>query len=116
MVDVARERFEELVGDALDSVPDQLLAMLSNVVVLVEDDPPAGGPVLLGLYEGVPLTERTSAYAAVLPDRVTIYRRPVLAVCRTPADVVAEVRRTVVHELAHHVGISDDRLHELGAY
>jgi predicted Zn-dependent protease with MMP-like domain len=115
VIDLARERFEELVGDALDTIPEPLLHVLSNVVVLVEDDPPAGQP-LLGLYEGIPLTERDAGYAGVLPDRVTIFRRPILAVCNTPAQVVAEVRTTVVHEIAHHFGIDDDRLHELGAY
>ena len=113
---VSRERFEALVGDALDAVPEPLMRMLSNVVVLVEDDPPPDGPVLLGLYEGIPLTARASGYAGVLPDRVTIYRRPVLAVCATDADVVAQVRVTVVHEIAHHFGISDQRLRELDAY
>lgn len=116
MIEVARSRFEELVGDAMDTVPAELMEMLNNVVVLVEDDPPPDGPVLLGLYEGIPLTERTSAYAAVLPDRITIFRRPILAVSGSAADVVREVRHTVVHELAHHFGISDDRLHELDAY
>lgn len=116
MIEVSRERFEVLVGDALDAVPEPLMAMLSNVVVLVEDDPPAGGPVLFGLYEGIPLTARDSGYAGVLPDRVTIYRRPVLAYATSHADVVEQVRATVVHEIAHHFGISDERLHELDAY
>lgn len=116
MIELGRERFEELIGDALDTIPEPLMKVLSNVVVLVEDDPPPGGPVLLGLYEGVPLTERTTAYAGVLPDRITIYRRPILWTCDTDADVVREVRTTVVHELAHHFGITDERLHELDAY
>lgn len=116
MIEVSGQRFEALVGDALDAVPAPLMAMLSNVVVLVEDDPPADGPVLFGLYEGIPLTARDSGYAGVLPDRVTIYRRPVLAFATSDADVVEQVRATVVHEIAHHFGISDERLHELDAY
>jgi len=115
VIDVSRDRFEELVGEALDSVPEPLMRMLSNVVVLVEDDPPDGQP-LLGLYEGIPLTERDSGYAGVLPDRVTIFRRPILSVSASPAQVVDQVRATVVHEIAHHFGIDDDRLHELDAY
>jgi len=115
VIEVPRARFEELVGEALDSVPEPLMRMLSNVVVLVEDDPPPGQP-LLGLYEGIPLTERDSGYVGVLPDRVTIFRRPILAGCASQAQVVAEVRRTVLHEIAHHFGIDDDRLHELDAY
>lgn len=106
------ERFEELVGDALDQVPAELLKMLSNVVVLVEDDSPEPG--ILGLYEGYALTRRGWDYSAVLPDRITIFRNPILSVCRTEADVVREVTVTVVHEIAHHFGIDDARLHELG--
>jgi predicted Zn-dependent protease with MMP-like domain len=109
-----RERFEELVGDALDAVPAQLLALLDNVVILVEDESPPDDPDLLGLYEGHALTERGWDYAGVLPDRITIYRGPILRICRTEADVVHEVRVTVVHEIAHHFGIDDARLHELG--
>ena len=109
-----RERFEELVGDALDEMPAELLAQMDNVVVLVEDNSPEPG--LLGLYEGYALTERGWDYgsAAALPDRITLYRNPILAVCETDSDVVREVRITVVHEIAHHFGIDDDRLHELG--
>ncbi|MGA8117217.1 MAG: metallopeptidase family protein [Actinocatenispora sp.] len=109
-----RERFEELVADALDSVPAELLRLLSNVVILVEDDPPPGERLLLGLYEGYALTTRGADYSAVLPDRITIFRNPILAVSRTEDDVVREVTVTVVHEIAHHFGIDDARLHELG--
>lgn len=116
MVEVSRERFEELVADALDQVPEPLMRMVTNVVVLVEDNPPASGPVLLGLYEGVPLTERDSGYAGFLPDRITLFRGPITAVCRTESEVVGQVRVTVAHEIAHHFGITDERLHELGAY
>jgi predicted Zn-dependent protease with MMP-like domain len=114
VLEVTREEFEGLVADALDGIPAELTAAMSNVAVLVEDDPPADDPFLLGLYVGTPLTERGSWYAGVLPDRITIYRRPILAVCRSPQEVVAQVRITVVHEVAHHFGIDDERLHELG--
>lgn len=113
MVFIPAEQFEGLVADALDSIPPDLGRLMSNCVVLVEDDPPAGQR-LLGLYEGVPLTHRDSGYAGLLPDRITIYRRPILAICRTPEEVVQEVRVTVIHEVGHHFGIDDERLHELG--
>ena len=113
-VQMARARFEELVGDALDTVPAELLGLMDNVVIQVEDDPPAGEPDLLGVYEGYALTERGWDYAGVLPDRIVIFRRPILAVCDTDDDVVEEVAVTVVHEIAHHFGIDDARLHQLG--
>lgn len=113
-VEMSRERFEQLVSDALDEVPKELLSLMDNVVVLVEDDPPADDPKLLGLYEGYALTERGWDYAGVLPDRITIYRKPILAICETEDDVVEEVAITVVHEIAHHFGIDDDKLHQLG--
>lgn len=112
-VAMSRERFEELVGEALDEVPEELLGLMSNVVILVEDDPPPGED-LLGLYEGHALTERGWDYSGVLPDRIFIYRNPILAICDTDDDVVEEVAVTVVHEIAHHFGIDDDRLHALG--
>jgi len=112
-VQMSRERFEELVADALDSVPAELLKLLDNVVILVEDEPPAGER-LLGLYEGYALTERGADYGAVLPDRITIFRNPILSLCATEAQVEHEVTVTVVHEIAHHFGIDDARLHELG--
>jgi predicted Zn-dependent protease with MMP-like domain len=111
VVDVTRERFEELVGEALDDVPPDLTRLMDNVVVLVEDDPPEEG--LLGLYEGIPLTERAEAFGH-LPDTITLYRNPILAVCEDEEDVTDEVYTTVVHEIAHHFGIDDDRLDELG--
>jgi predicted Zn-dependent protease with MMP-like domain len=113
-VDMTRERFEELVGEALDEVPMELLNVMSNVVILVEDAPPDGSEDLLGLYEGHALTDRGWNYAGVLPDRITIYRLPTLKACDTEDDVVDEVAITVVHEIAHHFGIDDHRLHELG--
>ena len=109
-----RERFEELVGEALDAVPSQLLGLLDNVVILVEDDPPAGEPDLLGLYEGYALTERGWDYSGVLPDRILIFRNPILRICADAEEVVDEISVTVVHEIAHHFGIDDRRLHELG--
>ncbi len=111
---MSRERFEELVSEALDTVPPGLMALVDNVVVLVEDDAPADDPDLLGLYDGTPLTERDSGYTMVAPDRITLYRNPTLAICDTEADVVEEVGITVVHEIAHHFGIEEERLHELG--
>jgi len=114
VLDVPREQFEELVADALDEIPPELADLISNCVVLVEDDVPAGSPALLGLYEGIPLTERDGWYSGVLPDRITLYRLPILRMCETPDDVVDEVLVTVVHEVAHHFGIDDERLHDLG--
>lgn len=111
---MSRERFEELVGDALDEVPNELLSLMNNVVFLVEDAPPDGSEDLLGLYEGTALTDRGWDYAGTLPDRITIYRLPTLQVCDSDEDVVEEVAITVVHEIAHHFGIDDQRLHELG--
>jgi predicted Zn-dependent protease with MMP-like domain len=111
---MARKRFEELVGEALDEVPPELMALLDNVVILVADDPPEDEPDLLGVYEGYALTERGWDYGGVLPDRIIIFRRPILGICDTEDDVVEEVVVTVVHELAHHFGIDDKRLHELG--
>ena len=108
------EVFEELVADALDELPPEIARLMDNVAIFVEDEAPDGED-LLGLYEGIPLTERTSSYAgAVLPDRISIYRRNILAICDTADDVRDEVEITVVHEIAHHFGIDDHRLHELG--
>jgi predicted Zn-dependent protease with MMP-like domain len=116
VVTMSRERFEDAVRDALDLLPQDLAEQMDNVVVLVEDDPPPDEPAdLLGLYEGTALTERDSWWAAgALPDRITIFRNPTLAVCDTVDEVIEEVAVTVVHEIAHHFGIDDGRLHELG--
>ncbi len=108
------ERFDELVALALDEIPPELTAVMDNVVVLVEDEPPPDDPRLLGLYEGIPITERDWSYGGSLPDRITVFRGPTLRMCRTEAEVVDEVHITVVHEVAHHFGIDDDRLHDLG--
>jgi predicted Zn-dependent protease with MMP-like domain len=112
-VAVTPARFEELVGDALDLLPAELAGALDNVVVLIEARHP-DDPELLGLYEGVALTERDSDYAGVLPDRITIFREPLAGCCDTEQELIDEVAVTVVHEIAHHFGIDDDRLHELG--
>lgn len=113
-VEMSRERFEELVAEALDEVPEELLGLMSNVVILVEDEPPDSEPELLGLYEGHALTSRGWDYSGVLPDRILIYRNPILRICDDDGDVIDEVAVTVVHEIAHHFGIDDDRLHQLG--
>jgi predicted Zn-dependent protease with MMP-like domain len=107
------QRFEELVSDALDLIPPELARAIDNVVVLVEPSNPEE-PDLLGLYEGIALTERDSSYAGSLPDTITIYRDALLDVCDSEEEVVEEVAITVIHEIAHHFGIDDDRLHELG--
>lgn len=114
-MDMSLEDFEDAVRDGLDRIPPELAVQIDNVVVLVEDDPPDGEPDLLGVYDGVPLTERGEFWAAgSLPDRITIFRRPTLAICADREEVVEEVAVTVVHEVAHHFGIDDERLHELG--
>ena len=113
MKHVTPERFEELVADALDEIPEELGRLMDNVWVTVEDVPETAG--LLGLYDGVPLTERDGGYAGmVMPDRITLYRIPICAMCRTEEQVVEVVRDTVIHEVAHHFGIDDDRLDDLG--
>jgi predicted Zn-dependent protease with MMP-like domain len=120
-----REAFERLVAQALDDLPPEIHKQLDNVDVLVEDWPDPATlrqagvrhPVqLLGFYHGVPRTRRTHSYGLVLPDRITIYRRPIEIRSRTPEEIGATVRRVVRHEIAHHFGISDDRLREIGAY
>ena len=109
-----RDRFEELVAAALDTVPPELAELIDNCVVLVEDESPAEDPDLLGVYDGTPLTERDTGYTMALPDRITVFRNPLLDMCDSEEEVVDEVRITVVHEIAHHFGIDDDRLHDLG--
>ena len=120
-----RARFERLVAEALDSLPPEFREKMENVEVVIEAWPSReevrrmGLPhreALLGLYEGVPLTKRTSGYGLVLPDRITIYQGPVEACCHRAEEVRRQVRQVVMHELGHHFGISDERLRELGAY
>jgi len=113
-MELERAEFESLVDRALDEIPDDLAALISNVVVLVEDDAPADDPDLLGLYDGVALTDREANYAAQLPDRIFLFRGPLLDLCDTVQQLEDEVRITVVHEVAHHFGIDDARLHDLG--
>lgn len=119
------ETFEQLVAEALENLPPFFQEKLENVEIVVEDWPDrhtmrlAGvrSPAdLLGFYHGVPQTRRTSAYMLVLPDKITIYRRPILMRCRTVEEVRAMVERTLRHEIAHHFGIDDERLKEIGAY
>jgi predicted Zn-dependent protease with MMP-like domain len=112
VIEVEPVRFEEMVVEALDGLPDELGRMMQNVAVTVQHEP--GPPGLLGLYQGIPLTSRSTQYAGVLPDRITIYHRAICAICRTEGDVVEQVRQTVIHEVGHHFGLDDDRLRELG--
>ncbi len=116
MVEMSEKDFENAVGDALDLIPEELMAQVDNVVFLIEEEPPGGiEPETLGLYEGTPLTERDAWWATgALPDRIYIYRGPTLRLCESAEEVIDEVRVTVVHEIAHHFGIDDERLHELG--
>jgi predicted Zn-dependent protease with MMP-like domain len=120
---VRREAFRRLVSEALGNLPEEFLARMDNVEVVVERRPTAeqeaaGGEgedegLLMGLYEGVPLPSRTSAYGGVLPDRITLFQENIEAVCDTDEEIVEEIRKTVLHEVAHHFGIDDERLHEL---
>lgn len=108
--------FEQTVQEAIDRLPNELREAMSNVSVVVEDEPAAGAP-LLGLYQGVPLTRRGSYYGGVLPDKITIYRGPLLRLYGADADRLREqIRHVVLHEVAHHFGISDQRLIDLGRY
>ena len=112
MVDVPPERFEALVAEALDGIPDELGRLMDNVNVFVDDTSPPGR--LLGYYEGIPLTRRDDYGGMALPDRITIFRQTICASCRDEDEVTEQVRVTVIHEVAHHFGIDDDRLTELG--
>ena len=108
--------FERTVAEAVQSLPPDLRGAMSNVDLVVEDEPPAGAP-LLGLYQGIPLTRRTSRYGGVLPDKITIYRGPLERLYGGDLDRLrTEIRRVVLHEIAHHFGISDERLVELDRY
>jgi predicted Zn-dependent protease with MMP-like domain len=113
VIDVPVERFEQLVGAALDGIPQELGRLMDNVAVFVQEGTHRSG--LLGRYEGIPLTKRDRGYEGmVMPDRITIFRLPILAMCRSEEEVVQQVRITVIHEVGHHFGIGDARLHELG--
>lgn len=119
------ERFEQLVAAAVESLPDEFRERLENIDVVVADVPTRSqqrrtdrrrGNLLLGLYEGVPLTERTAGYTFMMPDKITVFQKNIESLCRTDAEIVKEVRHVVLHEIAHHFGIDDDRLEELGRY
>ena len=115
MVKVTQAEFDEVMQSALDAVPVALMDMLDNVAFFVEDEPPADHPDdLLGIYEGVPLTERDLGWAGALPDRITLFRGPLTRMCQDVMELEDEITITVVHEIAHHFGIGDERLHELG--
>ncbi|KRF20926.1 hypothetical protein ASG90_00435 [Nocardioides sp. Soil797] len=113
MIELGRAAFEALVDRALDDIPDEIAALVENVVVLVEDEPPADDPHLLGLYDGVALTERQSNHVG-LPDRIFVFRIPLQEMCESIEQLEDEVRITVVHEIAHHFGLDDADLHDLG--
>ena len=119
-----QEEFEELVLDAIQDLPQELLSRLSNVAIVVQQWPTReqlddagleGRGDLLGLYEGIPLTHRES-YNLALPDKITIFQGPLEAICKTRDDIAREVKETVAHEIAHHFGIDDERLHDMGVY
>jgi predicted Zn-dependent protease with MMP-like domain len=112
----AENEFEQWVEEAIDALPSDLRAAMSNVELVIEDEPPAGQP-LLGLYQGVPLTRRTSRYGAVAPDKISIYRGPLERhYGHDPTLLQEQIRRVVLHEIAHHFGISDERLREIDRY
>ena len=122
---MSEQEFEDVVGDALDQIPSDLTEAMDNVVVLIQDEPDpemltdedydeAGRPTLLGLYDGVPLTERDEGWSMVLPDRILIFRGPLERWCSSREELEEEITVTVIHEVAHHFGIPDERLHELG--
>jgi predicted Zn-dependent protease with MMP-like domain len=112
VIEVEQEYFEEMVQTALDRLPGEFGRLMDNVVLIVEHRP--GPPGLLGLYEGIPLTSRSTQYTMVVPDRITIYSQAICAMCQSEQQVADQVSRTVIHEIAHHFGIDDDRLTELG--
>ncbi|CAM4151448.1 metallopeptidase family protein [Janibacter anophelis] len=124
MVEIGAEEFEQAVSEALDEVPQELLAMLDNVAFFVEDEPgpehadpqlsPQDNAELLGIYLGTPLTERDGGWAGSLPDRIVLFRGPLTRMCEDLDDLREEIAVTIVHEAGHHVGIDEDRLHELG--
>ncbi|MCS5714427.1 metallopeptidase family protein [Herbiconiux sp. CPCC 205716] len=114
MLEMTADEFEALVGDELDQLPDDMLDGLDNVVFVVDDRPEDGSPDLLGLYDGVAVTERGQYGFGEMPDRITVYREPLLAICDDVEELRDQVHVTLVHEIAHYYGIDDERLHELG--
>jgi len=113
-VELSDKAFDKAVDDALDQVPERFLALIDNVVILVEDDPPDDDPDMLGVYDGVPLTERGGDYGFVAPDRIILFRNPLKAMCDSVEELVDEIAVTVVHEIGHYFGIDDDHLDDLG--
>jgi predicted Zn-dependent protease with MMP-like domain len=113
---VSRDRFEELTAEALDGLPEWVRIRMENVEVVVEDDPPPDQPMLLGLYQGIPLTRRGYGYFGVVPDRITLFRNAIQGRARDEDSLRELIAHTVVHEVAHLFGISDERLREIGRY
>jgi predicted Zn-dependent protease with MMP-like domain len=120
---IGMEEFEDLVAQALEEIPEDFLAKLDNVEVVVEEDPSPellrqmglyGHGTLFGLYQGIPRTQKSSFHFPTMPDRITIYRRPIVQACRTRRRIIEQVKKTVLHEVAHHFGFSEERLRELG--
>ena len=108
------ERFDRLVADALDALPEWVRTRLENVAVVVEDGSPPGRSGLLGLFEGIPQSRRGGGYSGVLPDRITLFYRPLIETFRCPSEIREQIRRTVVHEVAHFLGLDDDEIERLG--
>ena len=113
-VQISNKGFDAAVDAAIDQIPDEFLELIDNVVILVENDPPAGDPDILGFYDGVPITERDSYYGMVPPDSITLYRNPLKAMCDTTEQLIEEIAITVVHEIGHYFGIDDEHLDEMG--
>ncbi|CAL8973927.1 MAG: metallopeptidase family protein [Actinobacteria bacterium] len=111
---VSPQRFEQLVDEALEQIPDQLFDLVENCALIVEEEPDAEMGDVLGYYDGTPLSDRTSQYSGVLPDRILIFRGPLLRLVSSEAELVEEIRITVWHEIAHFFGIDDDELDDLG--
>jgi predicted Zn-dependent protease with MMP-like domain len=113
------KRFSQLVSQALDNLPDEFIELLDNVEVLVENYPSPSQhkgskrTELLGLYEGIPMTERDTHYGLVLPDKITIFQKPIESICKSDADIIDQVEKTVRHEIAHHFGMTDEQLDEI---
>jgi predicted Zn-dependent protease with MMP-like domain len=119
------QQFEQLVARAIENMPEEIRERLENIDIIVEDEPSreqlrrsglSRKETLLGLYEGVPLTNRTHGYSYVMPDKITIFQRPIEASCRNEVQITTRIQQVVRHEIAHHFGINDDRLEELGRY
>ncbi len=119
------QKFEQFVAKAIEDLPEEIRERLENIDVIVADEPTRAQlrhsglsrqETLLGLYEGVPLTERTSGYSNVMPDKITIFQKPIEAACKNESQITSKIQQVVRHEIAHHFGIDDDRLEELGRY